>query len=611
MASRSMKALSQRALEELVARSTKAISPILLPFEPDDEDPDGYNMVVVFPVMLRAGGFMLAVPLVPAAQAAIEAIDCGTEGVEPAFHRGALQLETARGRRLGSVDALLADLPWTAISAFSPSGAMKGLPPGEAKAIQFSHEDVLGRPTKQSAEDLATAWISSTLDEETAQEYLTGEEVPELEVVEDPVPRAQEDSGISADVVQALQQRIMELERQVQPTAPPATKVGASPKAPALLNIPASAPNNIDWNRLHQLAGSPPPRIGKPDTNRPVPQKSQALDHVLADVEKEADEIQTGEEGLDLLAQGRCSLQGDGDPTSTESVVAPEASGASIPRPCYGGSGGRQRLGQRKRQQWRQRMPSARSVHPSDGRLAAGCCSDSGKRCEGAGADGGQDRRQPHEEVRGASHPDRRQQDGWLPGLHDGRGLDDWMGVRECADAGDGEQGALLPRADQFGCREDAVELAADGNGRTALQPLLEQQASSRATTVLPSLSSFMGGSKPQLRSGFGHPRIQDVDHGKASQGPHPERRPRAGGEPPAEAPAKEPQRQREEECRAGRRFCHINQRVKREPSMSQGSVAESCSSDETSVFDNPDFKHAPDDFCDRALPHFSDPSQL
>ena len=298
-----MKALSQRALEELVARSTKAISPILLPFEPDDEDPDGYNMVVVFPVMLRAGGFMLAVPLVPAAQAAIEAIDCGTEGVEPAFHRGALQLETARGRRLGSVDALLADLPWTAISAFSPSGAMKGLPPGEAKAIQFSHEDVLGRPTKQSAEDLATAWISSTLDEETAQEYLTGEEVPELEVVEDPVPRAQEDSGISADVVQALQQRIMELERQVQPTAPPATKVGASPKAPALLNIPASAPNNIDWNRLHQLAGSPPPRIGKPDTNRPVPQKSQALDHVLADVEKEADEIQTGEEGLDLLAQ--------------------------------------------------------------------------------------------------------------------------------------------------------------------------------------------------------------------------------------------------------------------------------------------------------------------
>ena len=301
MASRSMRVLTQRALEELVAKSTKAIGPILLPFERDEGDAEGYNMVVVFPVMVR--GFMIALPLSPIAQAAIEAIDYGSEGMEPAFYQGVLQLETARGRRLGGVEALLADLPWGAIGAFSPSGSMKLLPPGETKAIQFTSENTLGRPVKQSAEELATTWISSTLDEETAQEYLTGEKVPELEPAEVRTPEPREDGGVSADVVRALQQRILELERQVPSAAAPVAVIGATPKAPALLNIPAANPGSIDWPKLHQLAGSPPPRVGKQEANRPLKTKTQALDHTLADVEKEADEALAGEEGLDLLTQ--------------------------------------------------------------------------------------------------------------------------------------------------------------------------------------------------------------------------------------------------------------------------------------------------------------------
>ena len=183
MATRSMKALSQRAIEELVSRSIKATSPILLPFEKDEEDADGFNMAVVFPIMVRAGGFMVASPSSPIAQAALEAVDCGLENIEPAVYHGTLQLETTRGRRLGEADAILVDFPWAAATAFSPSSAMKSLPPGEAKAIQFTKDNALGRPTRQSAEELATRWIGSTLDEETAQEYLTGEE---LEPVEEP-----------------------------------------------------------------------------------------------------------------------------------------------------------------------------------------------------------------------------------------------------------------------------------------------------------------------------------------------------------------------------------------------------------------------------------------
>ena len=75
MAARSMKALSQRVIEELVSKSSKATSPILLPFEKSEEDAEGYNMVVVFPVMVRAGGFMVASPSSPVAQAALEAVD--------------------------------------------------------------------------------------------------------------------------------------------------------------------------------------------------------------------------------------------------------------------------------------------------------------------------------------------------------------------------------------------------------------------------------------------------------------------------------------------------------------------------------------------------------
>ena len=343
-----MKALSQRAIEELVSKSTKATSPILLPFEKDEEDVDGFNMAVVFPIMVRAGGFMVASPSSPIAQAALEAVDCGLENIEPAVYHGTLQLETTRGRRLGEADAILVDFPWAAATAFSPSSAMKSLPPGEVKAIQFTKDNALGRPTRQSAEDLAARWIGSTLDEETAQEYLTGEELEPVEEPESQPPGAE----VSADVVQALQQRILELERQVQTPQTGTTVLEAKPKAPALLNLPATTPGTIDWSKLQQLAGSPPPRVGKQEAARPLRPKSMAFDQ--------------------------------------------------------------HRVGQRKRQQWRERMSGSRRLHPCNDRFAEGGCRHPSECCKRTGAVGGEDRRQSHEEVRGTPHPNRGQQDGGL-----------------------------------------------------------------------------------------------------------------------------------------------------------------------------------------------------
>ena len=264
-----------------MSKSTKATSPILLPFEKDEEDADGFNMAVVFPIMVRVGGFMVASPSSPIAQAALEAVDCGLE-IEPAVYHGTLQLETTGGRRLGEVDAILVDFPWAAATALSPSAAMKSLPPGKAKAIQFTKDNAFGRPTRQSAEDLAARWIGSTLDEETAQEYPTGEE---LEPVEGQPHDGAE--AVSADVVQALQQRILELERQVQTPQTGTTVLEAKPKAPALLK---PAGNYAGSNRLAEAPATG--RISPSSCGETGSPKSMAFDHVLADVE-----------GLDLIAQ--------------------------------------------------------------------------------------------------------------------------------------------------------------------------------------------------------------------------------------------------------------------------------------------------------------------
>ena len=64
----------------------------------------------------------------------------------------------------------------------------------------------MARPVKASAFTKADGWFAGEMDHDTAQDYLTGEEYPELEEVQ---------PGSTVDV-QALQQRIQELEGLVQ-----------------------------------------------------------------------------------------------------------------------------------------------------------------------------------------------------------------------------------------------------------------------------------------------------------------------------------------------------------------------------------------------------------
>ena len=416
------------------------------------------------------------------------------------------------------------DLPWAAATSFSPSSALKSLPPGEAKAVQFSKDNALGRPTKQSAEDLAAHWIGSTLDEETAQEYLTGEELPELEAVEEPGTQANGGGGASADVVQALQQRIFELERQVSTQQTGASALEAKPKAPALLNLPSTTPASIDWAKLHQLAGSPPPRVGKQEASRAQRPKSMAFDHVVADVEKEADEMQTGEEGLDLLAQ-------DGDALS------------------------KVMMGQlRQNQLLLQKLLGPKFQDPVLGALSSSTGSDSASAASGvkgclardafiramndlqrvasvtqanaAKELGLSEEWQSHEEVR-TQNPHRRQQDGGVHCLY-GRSMDGRLGSREratarCCESLDGgkmQLGWLLT-----GMAEPPFNLYANNRRRVGLQPFCRLCHASWVAANLSYVRDLDVLESKMLSMGKPSKAVQQQEEGEAEEVARPKRR--------------------------------------------------------------------------------------
>ena len=303
-----MKALTEEGVKELVARSSKVLFPILLPIEPEEDDEEAYNMVICYPLFVRSGGFMLVMPKSQEAQNAVDVLDFGPEEIVPTFHEGIVVLETPQRKRLSTVDALLVDLPWSVVGQFSPSSALRGQGGVGVRSIQFRVDGVLGRPTKASAEALGSTWISSVMDEDTAQEYATGEEVAPGE---EELMTEQPNGGVSSDVVQALQQRIQELEEQVQRAQQPVPMmVPPTSKAPPLLALPTPGgqTQEVDWQKLQRLAGAPPPRIGKAETRRQPFPKGAAQDNMFAEMEKEVEEAALGEAALEELGQDSSTL---------------------------------------------------------------------------------------------------------------------------------------------------------------------------------------------------------------------------------------------------------------------------------------------------------------
>ena len=290
--------------------SGRALAPILLPLD-DEAEPEKSVLVMGFLVYVRQGGFMVILPVSSFAEEALQSFAAIAEVDAPAFHEVAVELETARGRPLGSGEAVLVDLPWALVGYFSPGSAAKGAQLG--RCIRFEQGGEIARPSRASVVDAADQWIGSNMPEEQAQDYLTGEElesaaelIPEVAARGSPSVRG---SGEPSPDVQAMLARIAELEKQLQQeksgisgkqaALPPKSQAaGATAKAPPLFG-PAEQPDqltDVDWTRLKRLAG-PPPRVGQAERQRgPATVQTQEADNMLAAMlEKEVEDAAQAE----------------------------------------------------------------------------------------------------------------------------------------------------------------------------------------------------------------------------------------------------------------------------------------------------------------------------
>jgi hypothetical protein len=282
------RALDQDSLEKLSAAASpgKFLSQIHFVIEPTEE---GANPVVAVcsVVYVRHGGFMLAIPNSDFLQEALMGLSLGDD--VPAFRAVSVEVLTSRGKSLGVTDMLLVDLPWTAASAFCQPVSFRGAKFKDADQIRPEVNGQAGRPSRDQILAAADAWVGSGMDEDTAQEYLTGEEAPDQQFSEPYAPS--EPRPAPADY-QQLVKRVAELESRLTaaqqvPAAPPRSAA----KAPPLFGAQTSPLDADQWNRIQKLAGSPAPRVGSVETRRSlVPAATDFQDHALATLEKEAEE---------------------------------------------------------------------------------------------------------------------------------------------------------------------------------------------------------------------------------------------------------------------------------------------------------------------------------
>ena len=142
------------------------------------------------------------------------------------------------------------------------------------------------------------------MDEDTAQDYLTGEDAEdEVEEIHPVVPERQLPAARNssqrpqADQTTDLVARVAELEQMLREanqrkSAAVPTTSGATAKAPPLFQNSANRGElkGEDWAKLQQLAGSAPSRIARAEAQRPQGQTTaeEFRLQLFADMEKEA-----------------------------------------------------------------------------------------------------------------------------------------------------------------------------------------------------------------------------------------------------------------------------------------------------------------------------------
>lgn len=268
---------------------------------------DGQVVAVCFPLMVRAGGFMIITVDLPPVREALLALSSEGDLPEAVFWEKSVDLVTSRGRHLGSGEALLVDLDWGCLGTFY-APVTRGAALASLSILQFTVGAVVAKPSAGAALHLAEEWLSGgdELDAQTAQEYLSGVELVDAGNDEELEPGP---SGQQADR-EAVLERIAQLEAEltqacaseaaakaaaaaaVSTTVPsnPTVRVGRHGAEQQLFEERGPSLTQADLTRLQRLAGPPPGNLKRSPKQRATPSGRTALaETAYAEVEKDED----------------------------------------------------------------------------------------------------------------------------------------------------------------------------------------------------------------------------------------------------------------------------------------------------------------------------------
>ena len=306
--------LDQSAVSELARRAAMDGTVPIVHYVLDGSIGSAQSTIAVCHLIYtRLGGFMLSIPDMDQIQDSMANLgEAG--GPQAIFGRADVEMVSTRGRDLGTLPVRLVDVPWELVDHFSRPGNARGQLPRGATVLQSKVQTTIALPVRESLLAGADHWVGSAeMAEDTAQEYLTGEELIEEA---DPLDPPEEGEPVSAEVVQNLLNRIAELEAMAkQPAQPPQMpappRAASQAKAPPLVNLQGQGLTDANWSRLHQLAGPPPPRVGSAELRRAsASPQTAAQDSALVAIEKEAEEEELNAEAFNqLVASSQDPLQ--------------------------------------------------------------------------------------------------------------------------------------------------------------------------------------------------------------------------------------------------------------------------------------------------------------
>ncbi|CAE7218749.1 Senp8 [Symbiodinium microadriaticum] len=233
--------------------------PTLHLFLSSDGDDEQARLARAALVKIRPGGFLVILPVDERITEGL--LNIVSEDGDPVVldSEAQVEMETVRGRSLGTMTVVMADIPWEGVGAFTAVHPARGALAREVRVLPFNVGSTSGRPRTTSALSAAATWIRNVMDAETAAEYLTAEEFAGDEAVaEEEAPELEPAQASVTELLTRLQQLESRVGAGVAPT--PAPGLGG----PSLLRAPPAGGLDADGlARLRSLAGPAPKRVPK------------------------------------------------------------------------------------------------------------------------------------------------------------------------------------------------------------------------------------------------------------------------------------------------------------------------------------------------------------